>query len=98
MRTVLHFDSFDLMVVFVHDVVADFLDLRGFPRLLGMYEGGAFEFSFVINTNYPHEPPKVKCIPKVRCSVQHLSKRGADHVFHFIRFTTPMSILKAMSA
>ncbi|KAF8527545.1 ubiquitin-conjugating enzyme/RWD-like protein [Hysterangium stoloniferum] len=31
----------------------------------GMYKGGAFKFSFVINTNYPHEPPKVKCIPKI---------------------------------
>jgi ubiquitin-conjugating enzyme E2 M len=32
----------------------------------GMYKGGAFTFSFAINTNYPHDPPKVKCIPKVR--------------------------------
>lgn len=32
---------------------------------VGMYQGGAFTFSFSINTNYPHEPPKVKCIPKV---------------------------------
>ncbi|KIO26552.1 hypothetical protein M407DRAFT_243669 [Tulasnella calospora MUT 4182] len=31
----------------------------------GMYKGGCFDFSFAINTNYPHEPPKVKCIPKV---------------------------------
>ena len=31
-----------------------------------MYKGGAFTFSFAINTNYPHDPPKVKCIPKVR--------------------------------
>ncbi|KAF8323743.1 hypothetical protein DL93DRAFT_2123524 [Clavulina sp. PMI_390] len=31
----------------------------------GMYKGGAFTFSFVINTNYPHEPPKVKCVPKI---------------------------------
>ena len=30
-----------------------------------MYRGGKFTFSFNINTNYPHEPPKVKCIPKV---------------------------------
>ena len=30
-----------------------------------MYKGGEFTFSFAINTNYPHEPPKVKCIPKV---------------------------------
>ncbi|KAI0931831.1 NEDD8-conjugating protein ubc12 [Taiwanofungus camphoratus] len=27
----------------------------------GMYKGGAFLFSVNINTNYPHEPPKVKC-------------------------------------
>ncbi|KAJ3998513.1 ubiquitin-conjugating enzyme/RWD-like protein [Lentinula boryana] len=27
----------------------------------GMYTGGAFNFSFAINTNYPHDPPKVKC-------------------------------------
>jgi len=27
----------------------------------GMYKGGAFVFSFIINMNYPHEPPKVKC-------------------------------------
>ncbi|KAF4573212.1 NEDD8-conjugating protein ubc12 [Pleurotus pulmonarius] len=27
----------------------------------GMYKGGSFIFSFAINTNYPHEPPKVKC-------------------------------------
>jgi len=31
----------------------------------GMYKGGEFKFSFVINTNYPHEPPKVKCLPKI---------------------------------
>jgi len=27
----------------------------------GMYKGGSFSFSFVINSNYPHDPPKVKC-------------------------------------
>ncbi|KAJ3859300.1 ubiquitin-conjugating enzyme/RWD-like protein [Lentinula novae-zelandiae] len=27
----------------------------------GMYKGGAFNFSFAINSNYPHDPPKVKC-------------------------------------
>lgn len=32
---------------------------------VGMYKGGEFTFSFAINTNYPHDPPKVKCIPKV---------------------------------
>lgn len=31
----------------------------------GMYQGGAFLFSFTINTNYPHDPPKVKCTQKV---------------------------------
>ena len=31
-----------------------------------MYKGGSFEFSFNINANYPHEPPKVKCKQVVR--------------------------------
>ncbi|KAG2149613.1 ubiquitin-conjugating enzyme/RWD-like protein [Suillus cothurnatus] len=31
----------------------------------GMYKGGAFSFSFTINTNYPHEPPKVKCMQTI---------------------------------
>jgi len=31
----------------------------------GMYKGGAFKFTFVINPNYPHEPPKVKCVQKI---------------------------------
>lgn len=31
----------------------------------GMYLGGAFLFSFAINSNYPHEPPKVKCTQKI---------------------------------
>ncbi|KAG1754899.1 ubiquitin-conjugating enzyme/RWD-like protein [Suillus paluster] len=31
----------------------------------GMYKGGAFNFSFTINTNYPHEPPKVKCMQTI---------------------------------
>ncbi|KAG8732195.1 hypothetical protein FRC11_000081 [Ceratobasidium sp. 423] len=31
----------------------------------GIYKGAEFKFSFNINTNYPHEPPKVKCIPKI---------------------------------
>ena len=30
-----------------------------------MYKGGSFKFTFAINNNYPHEPPKVKCVPKV---------------------------------
>jgi len=35
------------------------------PELAGMYKGGQFKFTVAISTNYPHEPPKVKCIPKV---------------------------------
>jgi len=31
----------------------------------GMYRGGSFQFSFLINSNYPHEPPKVKCTQKI---------------------------------
>ena len=34
-----------------------------------MYKGGSFEFSFNINANYPHEPPKVKCKQVVRIAV-----------------------------
>ena len=35
------------------------------PPPAGMYKGGSFKFTFAINNNYPHEPPKVKCVPKV---------------------------------
>jgi len=31
----------------------------------GMYIGAAFNFSFTINANYPHDPPKVKCKEKI---------------------------------
>ncbi|KAI0715351.1 ubiquitin-conjugating enzyme/RWD-like protein [Earliella scabrosa] len=31
----------------------------------GMYKGGSFLFTFKINANYPHEPPKVKCEQKI---------------------------------
>lgn len=30
-----------------------------------MYKGGSFKFTFAINNNYPHDAPKVKCVPKV---------------------------------
>ncbi|TFY81994.1 hypothetical protein EWM64_g2020 [Hericium alpestre] len=30
-----------------------------------MYEGGSFKFSFAINTNYPHDPPRVKCLQTI---------------------------------
>ncbi|KAH8147896.1 uncharacterized protein LAJ45_07997 [Morchella importuna] len=31
----------------------------------GMYKGGSFNFTFAINQNFPHEPPKVKCTQKI---------------------------------
>ena len=31
----------------------------------GMYKGGEFHFSFAINQNFPHDPPKVKCKQKI---------------------------------
>lgn len=31
----------------------------------GMYRHGRFNFSFVINQNFPHDPPKVKCTQKI---------------------------------
>ena len=31
----------------------------------GFYRGGRFTFSFKIGPNYPHEPPKVKCMNKI---------------------------------
>jgi len=44
-------------------------DLLNFTLTLapdeGMYQGASFNFSFNINNNYPHEPPRVKCVPKI---------------------------------
>ncbi|KAL1971428.1 hypothetical protein VTN31DRAFT_2360 [Thermomyces dupontii] len=31
----------------------------------GMYKGGSFTFTFNINQNFPHDPPKVKCTQKI---------------------------------
>jgi len=31
----------------------------------GMYRGGSFIFTFAINQNFPHDPPKVKCTQKI---------------------------------
>ena len=31
----------------------------------GMYKGGRFTFTFAINQNFPHDPPKVKCNQKI---------------------------------
>lgn len=34
-------------------------------RRVGMYKNGTFLFTFTINNNYPHDPPKVKCTQKI---------------------------------
>ncbi|KAL4944278.1 hypothetical protein BDV06DRAFT_210380 [Aspergillus oleicola] len=31
----------------------------------GMYKGGSFVFTFAVNQNFPHDPPKVKCTQKI---------------------------------
>ncbi|CAG8642153.1 3279_t:CDS:2, partial [Paraglomus occultum] len=31
----------------------------------GFYKGGVFRFTFTINNNYPHDPPKVRGIQKI---------------------------------
>ncbi|CAO3610588.1 unnamed protein product [Mucor hiemalis] len=31
----------------------------------GFYTKGLFKFTFAINNNYPHEPPKVNCTQKI---------------------------------
>ena len=31
----------------------------------GMYKGGIFYFTFSVNQNFPHDPPKVKCTQKI---------------------------------
>lgn len=31
----------------------------------GLYKGGSFHFSFTVNQNFPHDPPKVKCSQKI---------------------------------
>ncbi|KAI8072353.1 putative ubiquitin-conjugating enzyme E2 [Gongronella butleri] len=31
----------------------------------GFYKSGSFTFTFAINSNYPHEPPKVHCTQKI---------------------------------
>ncbi|GAC76176.1 ubiquitin-protein ligase [Moesziomyces antarcticus T-34] len=38
----------------------------GASLIAGMYKAGSFKFTFAINNNYPHDPPKVKCTQKVR--------------------------------
>lgn len=51
----------------------------------GMYKGGSFLFTFKINANYPHEPPKVKCEQKVRSSqnaVYAISQCAFPQIYH----------------
>jgi hypothetical protein len=51
------------------------------PVDTGMYKGGAFVFSFVINTNYPHDPPKVKCTQKV---IIYFSPKTISQLIHVV--------------
>lgn len=50
-------------------VFADPQDIMNFELVVkpddGIYKGGTFRFSFNVNSNFPHEPPKVKCLQKV---------------------------------
>jgi ubiquitin-conjugating enzyme E2 M len=32
---------------------------------IGFYKGGKFRFTFKVNPNYPHDPPKVLCSHKI---------------------------------
>ena len=31
----------------------------------GLYRGGQFTFTFAVNQNFPHDPPKVRCREKI---------------------------------
>jgi ubiquitin-conjugating enzyme E2 M len=47
--------------VFLHVVPGELI----LTARAGMYKGGLFKFTFAINNNFPHEPPKVKCTQKI---------------------------------
>jgi len=34
--------------------------------VLGIYKGGSFNFTFAINSAFPHEPPKVSSVSSFR--------------------------------
>ena len=61
-----------------------------------MYKGGSFLFTFKINANYPHEPPKVKCEQKVRPPCATLPYMRYDR--QSLRSTTQMLTSLEMSA
>jgi hypothetical protein len=67
-----------------------------------MYKGAAFKFTFVIEQDYPHKPPKVKCVPKVRPRDRHLLQLACESWLTVptrrLRSTTLMSTSKEMSA
>lgn len=47
---------------------------------IGMYKSGSFKFTFAINSNYPHDPPKVKCTQKVGLLPDFVVPSTADRV------------------
>ena len=53
----------------MHTTFANADDILNFTLTIdpdeGMYRGGRFHFSFAINQNFPHDPPKVKCTQKI---------------------------------
>ncbi|CDW98882.1 hypothetical protein [Sporisorium scitamineum] len=49
----------------------------------GMYKAGSFKFTFAINNNYPHDPPKVKCTQKVRDPIlAPVSSPSLSFIYH----------------
>ncbi|OMJ09608.1 NEDD8-conjugating enzyme ubc12 [Smittium culicis] len=53
-------------------IKVEFLDQQNLNNFIvqikpdeGYYSGGTFKFSFALNENYPHDPPKVLCLNKI---------------------------------
>ena len=44
-----------------------------------MYKGGSFFFSFAIGSEYPHQPPKVRCTQWVHSTYRHVTD---DQIYH----------------
>lgn len=66
----------------------------------GFYRGGHFQFSFTFKpSSYPFEPPRVKCLQKVKDPSIYVGFNTINMVAHLCarRFITQISILKAMS-
>jgi ubiquitin-conjugating enzyme E2 M len=51
---------------------------RGQELMVGMYKGGSFVFSVQITDDYPHQPPKFRCLQRVFPLVLCLT----DEIYH----------------